>query len=101
MLNHQEKSWFQAMMMARQIEFRLPTEMHAFTIRNTWKGAIYHQRIREEVAVIMPQNTVVFMHSLAIFCRWLCGGLLCDGPRYCRPIRLVEEEDILNPETDC
>jgi oligopeptidase A len=94
-----------AMMMARQIEFSLTDfEMHAFyNPEHVEEIADLSQRIREEVAVIMPPEYSRFMHS---FSHIFAGGYAAGYFSYkwaevlsADAFSLFEEEGILNPET--
>ncbi|MGM0541395.1 MAG: M3 family metallopeptidase [Pseudomonadota bacterium] len=94
-----------AMMMLRQIEFSLTDfEMHAFyTPERVESMADLSQRIREEVAVIMPPEYSRFMHS---FSHIFAGGYAAGYFSYkwaevlsADAFSLFEEEGILNPET--
>lgn len=94
-----------AMMMLRQIEFSLADfEMHAFyTPEHVESVADLSQRIREEVAVIMPPEYSRSMHS---FSHIFAGGYAAGYFSYkwaevlsADAFSLFEEEGILNPET--
>lgn len=94
-----------AMMMLRQIEFSLADfEMHAFyNPQQIEEVADLSQRIRQEVAVIMPPEYSRSMHS---FSHIFAGGYAAGYFSYkwaevlsADAFSLFEEEGILNPET--
>ncbi len=94
-----------AMMMLRQIEFSLADfEMHAFyNAEQVESVADLSQRIRQEVAVIMPPEYSRSMHS---FSHIFAGGYAAGYFSYkwaevlsADAFGLFEEEGILNPET--
>ena len=94
-----------AMMMLRQIEFSLADfEMHAFYNPEQIEAvADLSERIRQEVAVIMPPEYSRSMHS---FSHIFAGGYAAGYFSYkwaevlsADAFSLFEEEGILNPET--
>ncbi len=94
-----------AMMMLRQIEFSLTDfEMHAFFKPEKIEAvADLSQRIRQEVAVIMPPEYSRSMHS---FSHIFAGGYAAGYFSYkwaevlsADAFSLFEEEGILNPKT--
>ncbi|WP_019557795.1 M3 family metallopeptidase [Thiomicrorhabdus arctica] len=94
-----------AMMMLRQIEFSLTDfEMHAYYNPERVEAvADLSQRIRQEVAVIMPPEYSRSMHS---FSHIFAGGYAAGYFSYkwaevlsADAFGLFEEEGILNPET--
>ncbi len=94
-----------AMMMVRQIEFSITDfEMHAFyNPEQVETVADLSQRIRQEIAVIMPPEYSRFMHS---FSHIFAGGYAAGYFSYkwaevlsADAFSLFEEEGILNPET--
>jgi len=99
------RSFQSAMMMLRQIEFALADfELHAFYDPENVEDLLnLAERIRQEVAVIIPPNYNRFMHS---FSHIFAGGYAAGYFSYkwaevlsADAFSLFEEEGILNSET--